>query len=341
MQLNNYIDLRAEYIDLRRKYIHLRGISTHLTYRLILKGRKSVQHRSPSNISRSPRSFNRSPRNLHAKPLPLPIAVKYTDVKDADGNWEKQDEVYPCQQLLKSTGYNLSDDDPGIYTDEEDVDGYSPRREWPDEPLPKRPSPASMPSTSSNQELIDSMLQVHHSQVEVLKSLGVDACQHYQDSRVESILNRLSSGQVNCVLCGDKNFNSTQKLRNHIKIIHLKKTKHQCNSCDKYFGDSRTLKIHKRSHAAGGYTFQCDQCNKSYASIGKLNEHKQSHNPAQFQCRYCKKNFAHKRNRDEHQAACTTDRDLVADPIQMHKCQQCDKQYKHKKDLTRHRKTHQ
>ena len=119
MQLNNYIDLRTEYIDLRRKYIHLRGISTHLTYRLILKGRKSVRHRSPSNISRSPRSFNRSPRNLRAKPLPLPIAVKYTDVKDADGNWEKQDEVYPCQQLLKSTGYNLSDDDPGIYTDEE------------------------------------------------------------------------------------------------------------------------------------------------------------------------------------------------------------------------------
>ena len=52
------------------------------------------------------------------------------------GTWEK---VAP---LIKSPGYDLLNDDPGVHSDGGDFDGFCPDREWPDEELASHPDPA-------------------------------------------------------------------------------------------------------------------------------------------------------------------------------------------------------
>ena len=90
------------------------------------------------------------------------------------------------------------------------------------------------------------------------------------------MLPRLTVGTSKCSICGISYYN-TQKLENHIKSKHLKKSSHKCNTCGQYFGDSQSLKVQKKKHAKGGYTLECEQYHKKYPSRGKLNEHKETH----------------------------------------------------------------
>ena len=142
-----------------------------------------------------------------------------------------------------------------------------------------------------------------HIHVGILASMGVDACREYRLSKVENVLTRLTAGATKCSICGINCYN-TQKLTNHIKGKHLKKSSHKFTVCSKYFGDSQSLKVHRKKHAEGGYTLKCEQHHKKYPSRGKLNEHKETHLEGRFKCTHCAKPFKHTRNLRKHEKIC-------------------------------------
>ena len=127
------------------------------------------------------------------------------------------------------------------------MDSFYPRREWVDKDLPVTLSSVTSPQAADQAEIIQSLLKVHHVNVQILKSLGVDPYKEYEQGKVENVLARVLPGIKRCSLCNRK-FHNTQKLRNHMKKRHLGKTSCECKVCNKFFGDSSTLKIHSRKH---------------------------------------------------------------------------------------------
>ena len=181
-------------------------------------------------------------------------------------------------------------------------------REWKDVPLPTRGAAESEPAGPSpkqplaDPETIKGLLEVHHAYTNVLKSLGVDACKDYEETRVENILNKIVSGDRKCKLC-NKSYYSTQKLKNHMRKRHLGKTPYQCGECQRYYGDSQSLKIHMKKHVPEGEEgeqFTCGVCNKSFPTVGKLNQHSEKHQD--IRCEYCNKSFAYIRTMRAHAA---------------------------------------
>ena len=239
-----------------------------------------------------------------------------------------------CAPLEESESYKLEEEDPNIYTDEEDADRFCPRREWPDRSLPKKFSSSSS-SALDNKELTDSLLKTHHMHVDVLQQFGIDACEEYRANKAKNVLARLCvEGAKKCTICGKTVYN-TQKLKKHIKLKHMGKTSYKCEKCGKYFSDSATLKNHSRKHVQKGYDKICDTCGKAYPNTGKLNEHKQSHQAGKFVCRYCAKVFRHKRNKDDHEKSC---KKAPSDVIKANrvKCDLCGKDYANKRYLKSH-----
>ena len=181
-------------------------------------------------------------------------------------------------------------------------------REWKDVPLPFRAAAEAVPSEpfpkppQADPDVIKGLLKVHHAYTNVLKSLGVDACKDYEETRVETLLSKIVSGDRKCKLC-DKSYFSTQKLKNHMRKRHLGKTPYQCGECQRYYGDSQSLKIHMKKHAPAGQEgeqFTCGVCNKSFPTIGKLNQHSEKHQD--IKCEYCNKSFAYIRTMRAHAA---------------------------------------
>ena len=144
-------------------------------------------------------------------------------------------------------------------------------------------------------EKIQKLLAVHHTYVDILKSLGVDPIKHYQENQVEALLERVSAGDKKCCIC-KKSYYSTQKLKNHLRKRHLGKTPYQCEDCKRYYGDSLSLKVHRRKHSKPGeesVELTCKECKKSFPSVGKLNQHMEKHED--IKCPHCQKGFAYRR----------------------------------------------
>ena len=100
------------------------------------------------------------------------------------------------------------------------MDSFYPRREQADKHPPATSSSVTSPQAADQAEMIQSLLKVNHMHVEILKSLGVDPCKEYEQSKVKNVLARVLSGVKKCSLCNRK-FHNTQKLRNHMKKRHL------------------------------------------------------------------------------------------------------------------------
>ena len=235
--------------------------------------------------------------------------------------------------LEKGTDFDLEKEDPQHYKDEV---GYHPAREWEDIPLPQLATTAQ----SISQQVIKMALQVHHTQVKFLHSLGIDACREYQQSNVEYVLEAVQPGEVTCKVCGEKK-SSTQALKGHIRAKHMDSTPYHCKECQKYFGDNSTYKAHKKIHAQGSKVV-CDVCQRVYPSQSRLTQHAKTHDASkQVQCRYCSKVFNAKKNLAPHEKTCAQQpggrKAAVKDKI----CQFCPKAYYHQKDLIYHvNKTH-
>ena len=99
-----------------------------------------------------------------------------------------------------------------------------------------------MSAQSTDQsEMIQSLLKVHHVHVEILKSLGVDPCKEYEQGRFENELAKVLPAANKCSICEKECYN-TQKMKNHMKKRKLGKTSYECKVCNKFLGDSGTLK---------------------------------------------------------------------------------------------------
>ena len=93
--------------------------------------------------------------------------------------------------LQRVGNYDLPGEDPAMY---DGIDPSTPR-EWKEVPLPTRqtteaaplPGPSPMPP-QADPDIIKGLLEVHHAYTNVLKSLGVDACKDYEETRVETLL---------------------------------------------------------------------------------------------------------------------------------------------------------
>ena len=223
-----------------------------------------------------------------------------------------------CRKVKVLGSFQLSKDDPANYTDKltflqqrRDLPGKYPEGADADEdsgflvkkgkahPKPNEPStsassepsvPAVDPATLQlKQDLIDWHFQV----VKLCQKIGIpDVCQTYKEARLENILKGLSGKDLKCKLC-HKGYYNTQKLRNHIKGKHLKKTEHYCDQCKKYYADSNSLKVHMQSHDPEVSKFGCNQCNKLFTSKAQLEKHMNVHRGKQYACQFCGNKFGH------------------------------------------------
>ena len=67
------------------------------------------------------------------------ILVLQHDVEADDGTVYVEDSLLAVTPLQCMDDYKLEEEDPGVFSDGDDpVDKWSPRREWPDKPLPVR-----------------------------------------------------------------------------------------------------------------------------------------------------------------------------------------------------------
>ena len=195
-----------------------------------------------------------------------------------------------CAPLEKMGGWTLQGEDPSLYTQDQLWKGG--RREWPDEPLPgyapagatpqgastsqEPETPESEPNASSRgphhppDEQVKQMLDIHHSMVKLLKSMGVDPCKDFEETRLELILDNLDSTDLDCKVCG-KHYTRASKMKNHMRKRHLGKTKWQCDICKKYYTDSSSLKYHVASHDKSKFPHKCSKCTKAYPTEAKLN----------------------------------------------------------------------
>ena len=129
--------------------------------------------------------------------------------------------------LVKSPGYDLLNDNLGVYSDGEDFNGFCPDREWPDEELAShldpaptpQPTLAPSPAISASDSQVKKLLESHHLQVEFLKSIGIDPCLEYQQGQAAYHLAKVRKGDVRCPICS-RSCSNSQKLKNHIRDRH-------------------------------------------------------------------------------------------------------------------------
>ena len=199
-------------------------------------------------------------------------------------------DVAPMERVASWT---LEGQDPKLYTPDQLWKGG--RREWPDIPFPiptapqgARPKEVPQPEPEEEEELqargpfhrsdpqMKDLLEIHHSLVKLLKTMGVDACKDYQSTRLESILENIQSTDLECKVCG-KVYKTAAKMKRHFRKRHIGITKYQCNQCQKYYTDAGSLKTHMASHDASKNPFSCKKCSKIFPTKGQLGQHIPSH----------------------------------------------------------------
>ena len=264
------------------------------------------------------------------------FSVKCIEWWDEDGHQVVDTFTLEAAPLICSSNFVLADEDPKNYKDDL---GHNPRKEW-DEPLPVAKSTDPVPTVSDKH--IKMALEIHHSQVKYLHSLGVDACKEYSQQRVDYILEAVVAGDLVCKVCGSTK-KSTQTLRSHTRARHMESTPYECKTCNKFFGDNSTYTAHKKKHDPKAKKFPCteDNCQKCYTSQGRLNSHLKTHDPANVvHCQYCNKQLYAKKNCTTHEKSCLSryggSKQNIPRDI---KCPFCTKDYIHKKDFRYHLKT--
>ncbi|XP_052353865.1 zinc finger and SCAN domain-containing protein 22-like [Oncorhynchus keta] len=133
-----------------------------------------------------------------------------------------------------------------------------------------------------------------------------------------------------CRFC-KKRYNSTCKLKAHIRLCHSGKPC-VCPVCGKIFKQKGHLSRHMRIHT-GEKPFSCGDCGKSFRLKGHLTRHKLIHtgeNP--FSCGDCGKRFSLKQHLTRHKLIHTGEKPFS--------CGDCGKSFNLKKTLTEHIRTH-
>ena len=72
---------------------------------------------------------------------PFFLTVRERVITSKDGESIIEWDLVKAAPLIKSPGYDLLNDDPGVYSDGENFDGFCPDREWPNEELASQLAP--------------------------------------------------------------------------------------------------------------------------------------------------------------------------------------------------------
>ena len=163
------------------------------------------------------------------------LSVKENVITSEDGESIIEWDLVKAAPLIKSPGYDLLNDDPVVYSDGEDFDGFCPDREWPNEelasqlpPVPTLQATQSLsPAFSASDSQVKKLLESHHPQVEVLKSIGIDSSLEYQQGQATYHLAKVRKGDVVCPFCS-RSCTNAQKLKNHIRFKHQDVTNAPC-----------------------------------------------------------------------------------------------------------------
>ena len=153
-----------------------------------------------------------------------------------------EDSLLAAAPLQCINDYKLAED-PGVFSDGDDpVDKWTPRREWPDKPLPVRQAAPEPQAEQANQAFIDHLMQQHHMNAWVLGSMGFDPCGEYKRAKAPSVLARVREGIATCALCKAK-LSPIQSLRSHIRSRHLEESQQQfkCQQCNVECGGAYAL----------------------------------------------------------------------------------------------------
>lgn len=80
-----------------------------------------------------------------------------------------------------------------------------------------------------------------------------------------------------CMIPGcDKAYNTKFNLKRHLDSIHLKKKRHQCSICYRWFASKQNLSEHNNLHT-GAKPFSCSICGKLFRQLSQLSLHKRKH----------------------------------------------------------------
>lgn len=159
-----------------------------------------------------------------------------------------------------------------------------------------------------------------------------------------------------CVDCG-KMFESSHRLSDHIRSLHNRELRYECDICHRKFIHPASLRIHKSTHSKVS-PFSCDECGARFKNMIYLSHHKKIHVASKdFGCPQCPQFFktkcylsTHMKNvhptEELHCEICgTTYRNLLIfkSHIKMHQqgkseCQICGKSYASENNLRLHRK---
>ena len=257
-------------------------------------------------------------------------------------------------------GWSLAGEDPKLFSQDQLWKGG--RREWPDEPYPTvsvaaggaRPKTTPVVSPADDEiedpqprgplhpsdPQVKDLLQIHHSMVKLLRSMGVDACKEYSQSRLEVILDSIQSTDLECKVCG-KVYKAAAKMKRHFRKRHLGKTNYKCDICEKYYTDATSLKTHQSSHDSSKNPHSCRKCTKTFPTKGLLGQHIPVHEKegtfvCDFQNRGCEKKFKWKKGKVEHMPKCDYNPDRPEEPPFQCHIEECPKGYWDKRSLLRH-----
>ncbi|XP_046881797.1 zinc finger and SCAN domain-containing protein 12-like [Hypomesus transpacificus] len=113
---------------------------------------------------------------------------------------------------------------------------------------------------------------------------------------------------------------------------HTRKTKHQCQECNKTFSGKGALVQHMKTHT-GERPFQCQECSKLFVRRDILREHTRTHTSEKpYKCQQCNKIYSEKTALFFHMRIHTGEKP--------YRCQQCNKRFFRKGNLTFHMRTH-
>ena len=121
--------------------------------------------------------------------------------------------------------------------------------------------------------------------------------------------------RVKCEVCQAEI--SPNIITRHIRDVHAKERKFQCEICTRSYKSTTALGIHRKSH---NKKFECKTCKRMFSTQSFLNQHNRTHheNPKIFKCEICNKQFNLKLHFQRHQKIHDKNRPK---PF---KCQRCD-----------------